>query len=239
MTAISVLGGGFGGLAGAHELRRLLPDADVTVIDRNDRFFMGFAKLWDLAGIRPLDDSARPLAALAQHGITFVQRDVAETDLDADAVLVALGAGASPAHTALLRDGGGFNLYDAAELPAMRAGLEEIEAGRVVVSILGPPFKCPPAPFEAVLLVDERLRQRGVRDRVEVAITTPQPITLPVAGPDASAYVAAHLAERDIQLLAKHPIAAIDNGELRFDDDSALAFDLLLGVPAEPRRPHS
>jgi sulfide:quinone oxidoreductase len=238
MTSITVLGGGFGGLAGAHELRRLLPDADITVVDRGDRFFMGFAKLWDLAGIRPLEQSARALAGLSKYGIAFEQREIDEVALGhADALLVALGAGASPAHTTLLQDGGGHNLYDAAALPAMRGALETIESGRVVVSILGPPFKCPPAPFEAVLLVDERLRQRGVRDRVEVAITTPQPITLPVAGPDASAYVAAFLAERDIQLLAKHSIVSIDPGALQFDGGTSLAFDLLLGVPASAPPP--
>ena len=71
----------------------------------------------------------------------------------------------------------------------MHDALDAVDGGRVLVSILGGPFKCPPAPFEAALLVDARLRARGVRDRVGVAISTPQPITLPVAGPDASRYV--------------------------------------------------
>ena len=54
MADVVILGGGFGGLAAAHELRALLGDSHViTLVDRNDRFYMGFAKLWDLGGVRP------------------------------------------------------------------------------------------------------------------------------------------------------------------------------------------
>src|SRR3712207_6940642 len=55
MASILILGGGFGGLAAAHELRARLPDNhDVTVVAAADHFYTGFAKLWDLVGTRPL-----------------------------------------------------------------------------------------------------------------------------------------------------------------------------------------
>jgi sulfide:quinone oxidoreductase len=116
----------------------------------------------------------------------------------------------------------------------MRRDLAAIESGRVVVSILGGPFKCPPAPYEAALIVDELLRQRRVRDAVEVTMTTPQPITLPAAGPDASRYVAEHLTERGVDLLAQHPVASVDSSARRitFGDNSTLDYTVLLGVPA-------
>jgi sulfide:quinone oxidoreductase len=116
----------------------------------------------------------------------------------------------------------------------MRAALDGIDSGSVVVSILGGPFKCPPAPYEAALIVSERLRERGVRDRVDVTITTPQVITLPAAGPDASRYVAEHLGEHGVTLLAQHPVKAVDGAarRLTFGDDSTLDYSVLLGVPA-------
>jgi sulfide:quinone oxidoreductase len=163
-------------------------------------------------------------------------RSVETTDgpIEADAVLVALGAGPLPAHRALLDHDAAHDLYDGAALPAMRDALDAIDGGRVLVSILGGPFKCPPAPFEAALLIDEALRARGVRDQVEVAISTPQAVTLPVVGPDASQYVAGFLAERGIELLAEAAVDAVDAAAqtVSFADGRTLDYQALFGVPA-------
>ena len=246
MAHVLILGGGFGGLAAARELRTAHPELDVTLVSADDHFYMGFAKLWDLARSRPLADGTRSLSTLAGRGVRFVQADITAVDgtgravettagrIEADAVLVALGAGPSPAHRALLEGDGAFDLYDGKELPGMHEALDAVDEGRVLVSILGGPFKCPPAPFEAVLLVDERLRRQGVRDTVQVAISTPQPVTLPVAGPDASRYVAGFLEERDIELLSESPVKGVDGPGRRvaFADGTTLDYQVLLGVPA-------
>lgn len=247
MPHVVILGAGFGGLAAVQGLQSRLGDrVDITVVDRADRFYMGFAKLWDLAGVRPLDEGTAPLTGLEARGVGFVQGEVRAIDpearrvetttgtLQADALVVALGAPSAPPHLDLLGGDGAHDLYDPASLPAIREGLEAIDAGRVLVAVLGGPFKCPPAPFEAVLIVDDILRRRGVRDRVEVSVSTFQPATLPVAGPDASAYVAGHLGERGIDLLAGRKVVAVDAEErlVRFGDGSSAAYDLLLGVPA-------
>ncbi len=251
MSHVLILGGGFGGLAAARELRIAHPELEVTLVSAADEFYMGFAKLWDLARTRPLADGTRSLTALDARGVRFVHAEITAIDparcavettagsLEADALLVALGAGPSPAHRELLSGEGAFDLYDGRELPGMHAALDAVDEGRVLVSILGGPFKCPPAPFEAALLVDERLRSRGVRDRVGVAISTPQPITLPVAGPDASRYVAGFLAERGIELFSESPVTAVDGAErqVTFGDGSTVDYRVLLGVPASAPPP--
>ena len=77
MAEVIVLGGGFGGLAAAHGLRRGLPaDHQVRVIASADRFFVAFAKLWDLVGIRPLPDGRARLDALERVGIEFLHATV-------------------------------------------------------------------------------------------------------------------------------------------------------------------
>ena len=252
MARVLVLGAGFGGLAAATELRSVLPgDDEIVVVSASDRFFMGFAKLWDLAGVRPLAQGTHSLAALAHRGIRFVQAEVTAIDtastsastsagdLAGDALLVALGTVPSPAHLELLAARGGHDLYDAGGLPAMSAALDEVTSGRVVVAILGGPFKCPPAPYEAALVVDQRLRQRGVRDDVAVDVVTPQPMALPAAGPDASGMLAGQLAERDIGLLTQRVVAAVDEarGAIRFETGEELDYSVLLGVPAEKAPP--
>ncbi len=246
---VVVLGGGFGGLAAIHTLQALAgDDLHITLVDRSDRFFMGLAKLWDLGGIRPLEEGSAPLSRLSQRGVNVVRADITAIDaearsvetsagvLEADALLVALGAPSNPAHVDLLRAPGAHDLYDAASLPAIHEALDSIEAGRVLVALLGAPFKCPPAPFEAVLIVDEVLRRRGVRERVHIAISTFQPMTLPVAGVEASEFVARQLGDYGVELLSGRKVARIDAGEdtrfVRFEDGSTAEYDLLLGVPA-------
>jgi sulfide:quinone oxidoreductase len=251
MAQVLVLGGGFGGVAAAHELRRLLqPDDEVVLVAGSDRFFVGFAKLWDLVGARELADGSARLSGLERHGIRYVQAQVEDVDpgrrtvrttagtVEADAIVVALGAGYAPGHTALLGPGA-HNLYDAAALPDIRTDLARLEEGRLVVSILGGPYLCPPAPFEATLLLDEWLRAHGRREDVDLAVTTPQPMTLPVAGPDASRYLAERVEERGITLLTEHKVEDVDHAEgtLRFAGGSTLAWDLLLTVPAAVPHP--
>ena len=227
MAHVLILGGGFGGLAAANELRSALPDADITLVSAADTFSMGFAKLWDLGGIRPLADGTRPLANLEQRGVRVVHSgirsvDVAgrsafvetEGELAGDGLVVALGAAPAQPSVETIRAASGFDLYDGAQLPAIHAALDAFPGGRVTVGILGVPYKCPPAPYEAALL----LADRGFRVRV----TTPQPMTIPVAGKDASQYVASHLADAGVELRTEHQVS---------EDDYADA-DVFLGVPA-------
>ncbi len=249
MARVVVLGGGFGGVAAATELRdHLRADGEVVLVDRRDRFAMGFAKLWDLAGLRPIAAGTRVLRDLQGRGIRVVQADVTGIDadahhvetsaggFDADALVIALGSRPSPRHRRLLDGPGAHDLYDPEALPAIRADLAAITDGRVVVSILGGPFKCPPAPYEAALIVDTLLRDRGVRSDVEVVVTTPQPMALPVAGVDASRYVADHLGDHGVTLRSEHRVEDVDPDRqtIRFaGDHTELGYDLLLGVPAD------
>lgn len=245
MADVLILGGGFGGLAAAHELRRLLSDGhSVTVLAAVDRFYIGFAKLWDLVGRRPLEQGTGRLSALGRHGIRFVQSHITaiepaerrvETEagpLRADFVLVALGAGPDPEQVSLL-NGSAHDLYDAAQLPAMRSDLGRLESGRLVIPVLGAPFKCPPAPYEAAFLLDEHLRQRGVRDAVELVVTTPQPMTLPGAGPEISQFVADALEDLDVELRTEQTVEAVeaDSRIVTFADGRRLEYTLLLAVP--------
>lgn len=238
-----VLGGGFGGLAAAHRLRELLPnDDEIVVVDRRDRFFPGLAKLWDISGFKPLEESSRPLSGLGDRGIRFLQADIhaidasarrVETSFDVltgDALLIALGAAFKAEHTTMLSSAG-HNLYEAMAIPAIRDGLERLDAGRIVIAIMGVPYKCPPAPYEAALLIDERLRSEGKRDRIEIAVYTPQPSPLPVAGPDASAVLASVLARRDIEFHPDHKISSVERERIGFANGSTHPYSLLLGVP--------
>ena len=73
-----------------------------------------------------------------------------------------MGAVLAPQKIPGLRDNG-FNLYDHNQLNQINEKLNKIQSGKIAIVIMGMPYKCPPAPFEASLLVDSMLRKRGIR----------------------------------------------------------------------------
>ncbi len=65
---------------------------------------------------------------------------------------------------------------------AARARAAGLERGRILILIAGVPYTCPPGPYECAMLLDDHLRERGIRDDVEIAVATVQPMLLPNAG---------------------------------------------------------
>jgi len=102
----------------------------------------------------------------------------------------------------------------------------------VLVSVLGQPFKCPPAPFEGSLLLDEHFREQGIRDSVEMATTFPMARPVPVTG-EVSELFREGLAAREIRELPNHLVTGIDPSTrtARLADGETLSYDLFVGVP--------
>jgi hypothetical protein len=104
---------------------------------------------------------------------------------DADVMVVALGADLDPTATPGLVEGG-HEFYTVSGAFAVRGVLEEFKGGRVIVGVTSTPFKCPPAPSETALLVDDYLTARGVREDSEVALVMSFGVPIPPS-PGASA----------------------------------------------------
>ena len=77
---VVILGGGFGGLSSANELRNSLSSSQVkiTVIDKKDWFMVGFAKLWIINGTRTFENSTGSLTGLLQKEINFIKDEIIE-----------------------------------------------------------------------------------------------------------------------------------------------------------------
>lgn len=119
-------------------------------------------------------------------------------------------------------------------LPALTKALHEFEGGRLVVAITGGPYPCPPAPFECVMLLEEWLRDHGLRDATDLSIITFQPILLPNAGAQGSAWLADRLDAAGIRHATGRKVERIEAGRV-VHPDGKTPFDLLIGVP--PHRP--
>lgn len=245
---ILILGGGFGGIATAVELRGLLGrEAEITVVDRRDSFFMGLRKLWVLVGLTTIEQGTRPLAALSDRGIRVVQAQIrridpharrVETDagaFDGDYLVVALGAEPRPDMVpGLVGQADACNLYDLTSVTAAAPRIKALERGRVVICIAGLPYKCPPAPYEAALLLHEHFRSRGVRDAIDMTLTTLQPALLPNAGPEGARWMGEELTRRGIAYATGRKVVRIEPDGIVCENGD-LAYDVALVVP--PHRP--
>ena len=240
MARVLVLGGGFGGVAAAHQLRMLGPEHEIVLVARDSHFMMGFRKNAELVGGEPMASGRRPLAALEERGIRFVQGTIERFDpaaravdvdgqtLEGDAVVVALGAEVIPDAVPGLAEHG-LNFYDPAVVPEAAEALRSLREGRVVVGIFGAPYTCPPAPYEAALLASEAAEERG--DRVEFAAFTPQPMSLPVLGRTGCEVVEGRLGVRGIRFRPNAKTEAVERGVVRLAGGDEEPFDLLLAVP--------
>jgi sulfide:quinone oxidoreductase len=247
MTRTLILGAGFGGLTVATELRQQLggTDHEIVVIDRGQHFLMGLRKLWALVGLGSLEDGSRSRTLLDERGIRFLQREVVAIDPEArtvmtdngsiagDYLVVALGAVPRPDLVPGLAEHG-HNIWDPRAVPALIPVLERFERGRIAIVIAGVPYTCPPAPYECAMLFDDDLRERGLRERSEIAVSTVQPILMPNAGTQGSTWLGERLAERGIRFQVGKKVERVGAGRVTFTD-STLDFDILVGVP--PHRP--
>jgi sulfide:quinone oxidoreductase len=241
---IVVLGAGFGGLELTATLSTTFGDeVEVVLVDQNDAFIFGFSKLDVMFG-RELPAAVRhPYRDLVKSDVRFVQATVrsidpvakrVETDtgtFEPDVLVVALGADLDPSATPGLVEAG-HEFYTVAGAFALRDVLAEFGGGRVIVAVTSTPFKCPPAPSETALLMEDYLRARGIRDRSEIALVMPMGAPIPPS-PDASAALLEAFAERGIAWHPDRTVRSLD-GSRRvavLADGTDLPYDLFLGVP--------
>src|SRR5258706_1343125 len=241
---VVVLGAGFGGL----ELTALLSDAisdglELTLIDKSDTFYFGFSKLDVLFGRKESDSVRIPYRAIVKPGVRFVRESVTAIDpearrvttdqhvYEADVLVVALGADYDIGATPGLAEGGN-EFYSMAGAERLRTVLPSFSKGHAIVGVTSAPFKCPPAPSEAALLLHDYLTTRGVREACTISLVMPFGIPIPPS-PDTSKALLAAFAERGISYIGDRKVSSLDPARkvAILDDRRELPYDLFLGIP--------
>ncbi len=241
---VVILGAGFGGLELSTVLSETLGDTvDVTLIDKNDSFVFGFAKLDVMFGRTTPDAVRMHYRDIAKPGVRFLQETVTAIDPEtrrvttdagvheADALVVALGADYDVVATPGLAEGGN-EFYSVAGAERLAPIVSEFSSGHVVIGVADAPFKCPPAPSECALLMHDELVARGVRDACRITFVLPLGTPVPPS-PETSAALLEEFAERDIEFVGGRRVSSLDPARkvALLDDGAELPYDLFLGVP--------
>jgi sulfide:quinone oxidoreductase len=245
-----ILGAGTAGTMIANKLRRRLGKEEwrITIVDRDDRHHYQPGYLFLPFGTYTEKQVVRSRHTFLPDGVDFVVAEVDRIDPDADTV--ALTDGRSLGYDYLVIASGTtprpdqtpgmlgpewrksiFDFYTLEGAKALAEALKEFDHGRLVVHVTEMPIKCPVAPLEFVFLAEAWLRDRGIRDRVELTYVTPLPgaFTKPVA----SQHLGAMIDERKIAIEADFMVESIDNDNktLVSYDEREVPFDLLVTIP--------
>jgi sulfide:quinone oxidoreductase len=239
-----ILGGGFGGIAAANTLRRLAPQGHgIVLVDRAPRFYVGAGKTWIMLGERTFGEISQARTSLLDAGVRFVQADVLAIDpanrkvvtsaetLAWDYLVIALGADLNEAGVPGLADAA-HTFYTVAGAERLRPVVERFAGGDLAILIPKTPFKCPPAPYEAALLLQHAFERRGLAGKARIAVYTVEGAPMATAGPEMGNHIKSQLAERGIAFHPQKKPVRIDAAARRivFEDGEA-GFDLLIAVP--------
>src|SRR3954463_5450413 len=241
---VVVLGAGFGGLELTTRLSEGLgEDADVVLVDKGEGFVFGFSKLDVMFGRAEAAAVLHRYDRIVKPGVRFVRTTVRSIDpvsrqvvtddevLDADVLVVALGADLDPAATPGLVEGG-HEFYTVAGAFALRDVLPRFERGPAIVGVTGKSFKCPPAPSETALLLHDYLVERGRREATEISLVMPFGTPIPPS-PDTSQAILAAFAERGIRFVKDSLVTSLDPERkvAVLSDGTEMPYALFLCVP--------
>ncbi|HEY6756223.1 MAG TPA: FAD/NAD(P)-binding oxidoreductase [Nitrososphaera sp.] len=241
---VLILGGGSGGLATAGRLKELLGDkVSVTVIDKQKSFVLGFSLLRVMTGEKTEQEVTAPKEKVSQKGIKFINTEVNGIDIKSgivrtgqgefayDYLVIALGAELAPEKVPGFESA--FHMYTLEDAKKLRDALSSFRGGSLRLIVSSTPFKCPPAPYEAAMLIDDYLRSKGLRDKSDIQIFTPEPLPMPIAGPEVGNTVVSMLNEKGIGFHNHTKVSLIDGDskQIIFENGSREKYDLLIAIP--------
>ncbi|MCS7117279.1 MAG: NAD(P)/FAD-dependent oxidoreductase [Thaumarchaeota archaeon] len=245
---ISVIGGGTGGTLLANKLVSLLKgevargEVEVHLFTESTEHVFSPGNI-DIAfrGARP-ESFRRREGALLDRRVVLHENAVSRVDLanralfhdsgviNYDYLVLATGSVARPDIIPGLKESS-YNFHTGQE-DAGRTweALSRFVGGRIVV-LTNIPHKCPPSPVEAAFLIEELIRKRGMRDRVEISYATPYTRAYPA--PAIAEVVEPMMEERGIRLYTMFNTDYVDPKAKKVYsiEGEELEFDLLITVP--------
>ena len=187
---VVVIGGGFGGLTVAKQLKKIDKNFDVLIIEKNDSFMscpFSNANLGKLKGVNLGTFVHDYDQAIEKNGYSMLHSEV--TSIDRKHKTVTTAKGTIAYDYLVLAPGIEYNYkaqfptWDAAKVahirrvapPALIPGrehlvlareLENMEDGNVIITVPAGKFRCPPAPFERACMIAAYMKKEDIQGKV-------------------------------------------------------------------------
>ncbi|MFZ6006331.1 MAG: NAD(P)/FAD-dependent oxidoreductase [Nitrospirota bacterium] len=258
MAKIVILGGSFGGLTAAFELKRLLgKEAEITVVSDDDRFVFLPSLPWLIMGWRrPEDITLNVGEILKSKGIGFIHEAAKQVDPDASKVFTATkeipygyliistgphlsfdeipGLGPDKGYTDCT-----FTLDHAVKTNLSWKKLLEEPGPIIIGSAQG--VSCFGPSYELVFEMDAELRKRRIRHKVPILYLTSEPYAghFGIGGlGNSKRFIEDEFSKREIKFITNQAIEEVVPTEVRLKDGTKIPFRLAMiappfkGVPA-------
>ena len=250
MKKILILGAGTAGTIMSNKLRKTLDRSQwqITIVDKEKQHFYQPGFLFIPFGIYTRNDVIKPKRNFFPVGVNVIYSEIDKIEtakksvilkegkiLNYDFLIIASGTNIHPEETPGLKNElwnkNIFEFYTLDGALALREYFKTFTGGRLVMSIVELPFKCPVAPLEFVFLADEYFTKIGIRNKVEIIYTTP--LSGAFTKPRASKMLGDLLKEKNIQVIPDFYIEKVDNKEKKLVsyDGLEVPFDVLTIVP--------
>ena len=251
MAKIVILGGSFGGLTSAFELKRLLGGrADITLLCNHDKFVFVPSLPWLSMGWRRPEDITLPLEKiLTPKGIKFIHEGASGVDADTSKVITAsqeihydylvIATGPALAFSAVpgLGPEGGyteciFELDQAIKTGNAWNKFLENPGPVVIGAVQG--VSCFGPAYEYAFEVDTELRKKNIRHKVPIAFVTSEPYIghFGIGGLRTSRRMMEdEFADREIKVITNQTVEEFTPDEVRLKDGVKLPFRLSMFAP--------
>ncbi len=189
-TRILVVGAGMGGTIVANGLARSLAsqlrigEASLTILGTTPNHLYQPGLLYVPFGLSREAELCRSERAILDRRVNFVVDPARQIDVDHNCVegesgkiyrydylVIATGSRLAPEMVPGLEEGA-YQFYDPEGARKTREALDDFDGGRIVINV-NVPHKCPVAPLEITLMLEEYLRERDLRDKSEITYTYP------------------------------------------------------------------
>lgn len=228
---IVVLGGGFAGLEFVESARRILPDAEITMVDKRDKFLYIPSNPEILSGKVTPDEISGDLRKFAEkHRANFVREEVTGVDFASKLVkttgreilynycVVTIGAEQSY-----------FGIPGAQEHSHSVYSLEDTIKAKTALDRMPKSVAVVGAGLTGVEVVGELLdffKDKGVDGKVYLVEALQK--VLPGFRDKVSNYVHEFLNKRGVEILLNKIVKEVKEGALSFADGSKLDFEMLI-----------
>ena len=244
-----VLGGGFGGLEAAFDLRRRVGGrARISLVSDQDHFLFKPNSIYVPFGLDP-ERLRVPLARpTGRKGIEFVQAHAHEVDPEArrlvvdgralpyDFLVIATGAGMRAEEVPGLGEHA-ISTWTPDDMLRLRDAFAELVAAagrgerRRVLFLVPPNNKCAGPLYEVVLMLETWLRRRDARRGAEITWATYEDSYIQAFGPRLHDVVEREFDRRGITGHYGLTVDRVESDVVTFGNDQALGYDLLVSFP--------
>ncbi len=244
-----IIGGGMGGTILANNLARRLKSelksgkVSLTLISASEQHAYLPGLLYVATGRMTPDELYRDEASLLDPLIEFrvdpaeqflldQQQDKTKSGqvLGYDLLVIATGSRIWPEAIPGLKENAEF-FYTEETAVKMFHRIRDFKAGRIVIA-MGVPHKCPMAPLEITLMLDDYFKERGLGDKVKIHYT--YPIGRVHTLENVAKWAAPEFDRRGITYETMFNMKQVD-GQKRIvysEEDTEASYDLLISIPA-------